>query len=58
MQAASGIYVISGTVQPTRNLQLEFVRGDGTAYQVTGTLEKPRVAATPVNRTTEAALNQ
>jgi hypothetical protein len=57
MQAASGIYAISGTVQPSRDLQLEFVRGDGTAYQVTGTLEKPRVAATPASRTTEAALH-
>jgi hypothetical protein len=57
MQAASGIYVISGTVQPSKDLQLEFVRGDGTAYQVTGTLEKPHVAATQASRTTEAALH-
>jgi len=57
MQAASGIYVISGTVQPSKDLQLEFVRGDGTAYQVTGTLEKPHVAAAPASRTTEAALH-
>jgi len=57
MQAASGIYVISGTVQPSKDLQLEFVREDGTAYQVTGTLEKPHVAAAPASRTTEAALH-
>ena len=58
MQTVSGIYQISGTVQPTKDLQLEFVRADGTAYQVTGTLEKPRVTATPVARTAEAALHQ
>jgi hypothetical protein len=57
MRAASGIYVISGTVQPSKDLRLEFVRGDGTAYQVTGTLEKPRVEASPASRTTEAALH-
>ena len=57
MRTVSGIYQISGTVQPTKNLQLEFVRADGTAYQVTGTLEKPHVTATPVARTAEAALH-
>jgi len=58
MRTVSGIYQISGTVQPTRDLQLEFVRADGTAYEVTGTLEKPRVTAAPVARTAEAALHQ
>lgn len=58
MRTISGIYQISGTVQPTRDLQLEFVRADGTAYEVTGTLEKPRVTATPVARTAEAALHR
>lgn len=58
MWAASGIYVISGTVQPSKDLQLEFVRGDGTAYQVTGTLEKPQVAAVPARRTAEASLHR
>jgi hypothetical protein len=58
MRTVSGIYQISGTVQPTKDLQLEFVRADGTAYQVTGTLEKPHVTATPVARTAEAALHQ
>ena len=57
LQAASGIYQVSGTVQPSKDLRLEFVRGDGTAYQVTGTLEKPRVEASPASRTTEAALH-
>lgn len=58
MRTVSGIYQISGTVQPTRDLQLEFIRADGTAYQVSGTLEKPRVTATPVARTAEAALHR
>jgi hypothetical protein len=58
MRTVSGIYQISGTVQPTRDLQLEFVRADGTAYEVTGTLENPRVIATPVARTAEAALHR
>lgn len=58
MRTVSGIYQISGTVQPTKDLQLEFVRADGTAYQVTGTLEKPHVTATPVARTAEAALHR
>ncbi len=58
MRTVSGIYQISGTVQPTRDLQLEFIRADGTAYQVTGTLEKPRVTASPVARTAEAALHR
>ena len=57
LQAASGIYQVSGTVQPSKDLRLEFVRGDGTAYQVTGTLEKPRVEASPASRTTEASLH-
>lgn len=57
MRTVSGIYEISGTVQPTRDLQLQFVRADGTAYQVTGTLEKPHVAAAPVARAAEAALH-
>jgi hypothetical protein len=57
MRTVSGIYQISGTVQPTKDLHLEFVRADGTAYQVTGTLEKPHVTATPVARTSEAALH-
>jgi hypothetical protein len=57
LQAASGIYQVSGTVLPSKDGQLEFVRGDGTAYQVTGTLDKPRVQATPASRTTEAALH-
>ncbi|HEX6881290.1 MAG TPA: hypothetical protein VF135_13050, partial [Terriglobales bacterium] len=57
MQTGSGIYQISGTVQPNRDLQLEFVRSDGAAYNVTGTLEKPLVAPSPVTRTAEAALH-
>jgi hypothetical protein len=58
MRTVSGIYEVSGTVQPTKDLQLEFIRADGTAYQVTGTLEKPRVTATPAARTAEAALHR
>jgi hypothetical protein len=58
LRAAGGIYMVSGSVQPSRDLKLQFVRGDGTAYQVTGTLEKPQVAATPPARTAEAKLQQ
>jgi len=57
LQAAGSIYGVSGTIKPSRDLRLEFVRGDGTAYQVTGTLEKPQVAATPAGRTAEASLH-
>ncbi len=58
LQAAGGIYVVSGTVQPDRNLRLQFVRGDGTAYQVTGTLEKPQVTAVSASQTAEAKLQK
>lgn len=56
LQAAGSIYGVSGTIQPSRNLRLEFIRGDGVAYQVTGTLDKPQVAAPKAGRTAEASL--
>lgn len=57
LQAAGSIYGVSGTIKPSRDMRLEFVRGDGTAYQVTGTLDKPQVAATKASRTAEALLH-
>jgi hypothetical protein len=58
LQTGSSIYAVSGTIQPSRSLDLEFVRGDGAAYQVTGTLEKPEVSAVKTGRTSEAFLRK
>ncbi len=58
LHAAGSIYKVSGTIQPSKDLRLEFVRGDGTAYQVTGTLEKPQVAAPKAVGTAEASLRK
>jgi uncharacterized protein involved in outer membrane biogenesis len=58
LESGNSIYAVSGTIQPSRSLNLEFVRGDGTAYQVTGTLEKPEVSAPKAGRTAEASLRK
>ena len=43
METASGIYTVSGTASLDRQLGLTLTRGRTPAYEITGTLEKPKV---------------
>ena len=52
-----GIYVVSGTASLDRQLELTLVRGKTQAYDVSGTLEKPRVKSGKLPPT-EAALKR
>lgn len=55
MEAANGIYSISGTASLDRRLSLRLARNGAPAFDVTGTLAKPRVVrATPSQTATLA----
>jgi hypothetical protein len=43
METASGIYTVSGTASLDRQLGLTLARGKTPAFEITGTLEKPKV---------------
>jgi hypothetical protein len=53
----NGIYEVSGTATLNRELELQLNGSGGTAYKVTGTLDKPQVVAVPA-REAEALLKQ
>jgi uncharacterized protein involved in outer membrane biogenesis len=53
----NGIYQVSGTATLNRELELQLNSSSGTAYKVTGTLDKPQVVAVPA-REAEASLKQ
>jgi hypothetical protein len=57
LQSASGIYTVSGTASLDRRLGLVLARGKTAAFQITGTLDKPRVVTSPAPAT-RAALKQ
>lgn len=58
MTTRNSIYTVSGSVRPDKKLQLRF-QGDGSAYDVTGTLEKPEITpAAPAAHPAEASLKQ
>ncbi len=57
LQTPSGIYQVSGTATFNRELTLQMSGASGTAYKVTGTLEKPTVVAVPA-REAEASLKK
>jgi uncharacterized protein involved in outer membrane biogenesis len=46
MVTGAGIYMVSGTASLERQLDLRLAGAGGRSYSLTGTLEKPRVAAT------------
>ncbi len=56
MDTAAGIYVVSGTASLDRELGLRLMRGKTEAYDVTGTVEKPRVKRTSLPTTQAAAI--
>ena len=56
MQTPSGIYTVSGTASSSYNLELQLTDASGSAYKVTGPLQKPEVVAVREPRSTEASL--
>ncbi len=54
METATGIYLVSGTASLDRRLSLMLARGKNPVYEITGTLDKPRVAAPAASATTAA----
>lgn len=56
MQTPSGIYTVSGTASSSYNLELQLTDASGSAYKVTGPLQKPEVVAVREPRPTEASL--
>jgi hypothetical protein len=56
METPGGIYVVSGTASLDRELGLRLRRGKTEAYDVTGTVEKPRVTSTVLPTTQAAAI--
>ena len=56
METPGGIYVVSGTAALDRQLGLRLMRGKTKAYDVSGTLEKPRVTSAEVPPTQRAAI--
>ena len=57
IQTGSGIYMVSGTASLDRQLGLTLTRGKTPAYQITGTLEKPKVTPATVVPPTQARLH-
>lgn len=53
----NGIYQVSGTATLNRELELQMSSAGGTAYKVTGTLEKPQIVPLPA-REAEASLKR
>lgn len=51
LQTLSGIYEVRGTASLDRRLGLLLSRGKASAYEITGTLDKPRIASPAVPRT-------
>lgn len=51
METPGGIYTVSGTASLDQQLGLTFARGNTPAYEVTGTLDKPKVKATSAPQT-------
>ncbi|HWR35927.1 MAG TPA: AsmA family protein [Clostridia bacterium] len=58
LETVSGIYEVSGTASLDQALELQLTRADGTAFKLTGTLEKPQVATVPAPPAAEASLNR
>ena len=56
LETPGGIYVVSGTASLDRELGLRLMRGKTEAYDVTGTVEKPRVAPVVLPTTQAAAI--
>ncbi len=56
MQTGSGIYTLSGTASLDRQLGLTLARGNTPAYQITGTLDKPKVTPSTNVPQTQARL--
>jgi len=57
METANGIYTVSGTASLDRQLGLTLARGKSPAYEITGTLEKPKVKpSVPIAPQTQAEL--
>jgi len=44
MQTPKGIYVVSGTASLDRHLGLRLMRGKSEGFEITGTVEEPKVA--------------
>jgi hypothetical protein len=58
LQSGAGVYKVSGTATPGRDLDLQFLAPEGTSYRVNGNLQKPQVVALPAATKTEAKLAQ
>jgi uncharacterized protein involved in outer membrane biogenesis len=58
LQSGAGVYNVSGTATPGRDLDLQFLAPEGTSYRVNGNLQKPQVVALPASTKTEAKLAQ
>lgn len=56
METTSGIYVVSGTASLERELGLRLTRGKTDAYEVTGTVENPRIKRALLPTTQAAAM--
>jgi uncharacterized protein involved in outer membrane biogenesis len=56
LETPDGIYVVSGTASLDRELGLRLMRGKAEAYDVTGTVEKPRVTPAVLPTTQAAAI--
>jgi hypothetical protein len=56
LETPGGIYVVSGTASLDRELDIRLMRGKSEAYDVTGTVEKPRVTAVVLPTTQAAAI--
>jgi hypothetical protein len=56
LDTPAGIYVVSGTASLDRELGLRLMRGKTEAYDVTGTVEKPRVTPAVLPTTQAAAI--
>jgi hypothetical protein len=55
LEAPSGVYQLSGTASLGQNLDLKLARSGATSFNITGTLTRPKVAASTIQET-EAVL--
>ncbi|MGZ4836725.1 MAG: hypothetical protein ACXVZZ_13870, partial [Terriglobales bacterium] len=56
METPAGIYVVSGTASFDRQLGLRLVRGETDGFEITGTVDKPRVTPLVLPTTQTAAM--
>jgi uncharacterized protein involved in outer membrane biogenesis len=56
METPGGIYVVSGTASLDRKLGLRLMRGKSEGFEITGTVEEPKVAPATLPTTQAAAM--